>query len=92
MFQFDHDKEFNYVLNVEKNIINVLKKLNNKKEITEVDYNNLYPCGSRPDTLYGLTKVHRPMTYQCPSRRPILSTINTLSYKLAKFLVPLLPP
>ena len=48
MIQFDHDKELNYVLNLEKKMINVLKYLNNKGEITEVDYNHLYPCGSRP--------------------------------------------
>ena len=48
MIQFDHDKELNYVLNLEKKMINVLKYLNNKGEITEVDYNHLHPCGSRP--------------------------------------------
>ena len=48
MIQFDHDKELNYVLNLEKKMINVLKYLNNKGEITEVDYNHPYPCGSRP--------------------------------------------
>ena len=31
MLQFDHDKEFNYILNLEKKIINVLKDLNNKE-------------------------------------------------------------
>ena len=92
MLQFDHDKELNYVLNLEKKIINVLKDLNKKEEITEVDYNHLYPCGSRPGILYGMAKVHKPVTDRCPSFRPILSAINTPSYKLAKFLVPLLTP
>ena len=41
MLQFDHDKELNYILNLEKKIINVLKDLNNEEDITEVDYN---PC------------------------------------------------
>ena len=67
MLQFDHDKEFNYVLNLEKKVINVLKDLNNKEEITEVDYNYLYPCGSRPGILYGTAKVHNPVTDRCPS-------------------------
>ena len=92
ILQFDHDKELNYILNLEKKIINVLKDLNNKEEITEVDYNILYPCGSRPGILYGMAKVHKPVTNRCPSLRPILSAINTPSYKLAKFLVPLLTP
>ena len=62
MLQFDHDKEFNYVLNLEKKIINVLKYLNNKEEIIEVDYNHLYPCSSRPGILYGMAKEHQPVT------------------------------
>ena len=66
--------------------------LDNKDEITEVDYNQLYPCGSRPDILHGLPKVHTPVIDRCPFLRPILSAINTPSYKLAKFLVPLLTP
>ena len=47
MLQSDQDKELNYILNLEKKIINVLKDLSNKEKITEVDYNHLYPCGSR---------------------------------------------
>ena len=62
MLQFDHGKELNYILNLEKKIINVLKDLNNKEEITEVDYNHLYPCGSRPGILYDMAKVHKPVT------------------------------
>ena len=34
--------------------------------------------------------MHKPVTDRCPSFRPILFVINTPSYKLAKFLVPLL--
>ena len=30
ILQFDHDKELNYILNLEKKIVNVLKDLNNK--------------------------------------------------------------
>ena len=92
MLQFDHDKGLNYILKLEKKIINVLKDLNNKEEITEVDYNHLYPCGSSPGILYGMAKVHKPVTDRCPSLRPILSAIKIPSYKLAKFLVPLLTP
>ena len=39
-----------------------------------------------------MAKVHKPVITQCPSLRPILSAINTPSYKLAKFLVLLLTP
>ena len=81
LLQFDL-KELNYILNLEKKIINVLKDLNNKEEITKVDYNHLYPCGSRFGMLYGKTKVHKPVTDRCPSPRSILSVINKLLYKL----------
>ena len=56
MLQFDHDKELNNILNLEKKNIKVLKDLKNKDEITEADYNHLYPCGSRPGILYGMAK------------------------------------
>ena len=39
-----------------------------------------------------MVKVHKPVTDRCPFLQPILSTINTPLYKLAKFLVPLLTP
>ena len=40
--------------------------------------------------MYGLCKVHKDIIDNCPNFRPILSAINTLSYKLANFLVPIL--
>ena len=90
MLQFDHGKEQNYILNLEKNINDVLKGLKNKEETTEVDYNNPYPSESRPRILCGMAKVHKPVINRCPSPRPILSAINTPSYKLVKSLVLLL--
>ena len=56
--------------------------------ISEPVYNKLFPSGSRPGILYGLPKVHKvgvPL-------RPILSSIGTHAYALAKFLVQLLRP
>ena len=40
--------------------------------------------------MYGLCKVHKDIIDNCPPFRPILSAINTPTYKLAKFLVPIL--
>ena len=51
-------------------------------------YKELFPSGSTPGALYGLPKVHKT---NCPAR-PILSTIGTYNYKLAKFFVPILQP
>lgn len=57
MFQIDHDKDFNYVVNYRKEVIIVLKDLN-KDEITEVDYNHMYPSGCLSGILYGFVNVH----------------------------------
>ena len=42
--------------------------------------------------LYGQAKVQKPVINNCPSSSPILDAINTPSYKLAKFLLPILSP
>ena len=42
--------------------------------------------------MHGEAKVKKPVTTICPSFRPILDAINTPSYKLAKFLRPILFP
>ena len=47
----------------------------------------LTPIGSKPGTLYGSAKVHKLL----PPFRPILSAIDTPTYKLSKLLVPVLP-
>lgn len=65
LLHLQNDKEFNYVLNLEKNIINVFKDLENKEEISEFGYNHLYPSGSYPAILHGLAKVYKPVTDQC---------------------------
>ena len=40
--------------------------------------------------MYGLCKVHKDIIDNCSPFRPILSAINTPTYKLAKVLVPVL--
>ena len=42
--------------------------------------------------MYGLSKIHKPLVNDFPRLRPILSAINTGTYKWAKFFVPLLKP
>ena len=56
----------------------------------EQEANRLKPHGSQPGILYGLCKIHKVITDRIPPFRPILSTINTPSYQLAKFFVPIL--
>ena len=72
-------------------VLSFLRKINTLK-ITDVGYKHLHPCGSCPGILYGMAKLYKSVTDRCPSLRPILSAINTSSYKLVNFLVPLLTP
>ena len=67
---------------MENRIINVLKKLKNKKIISENIYEDLYPVGSLPGILCGRAKIHKPIKDGVPSFRPILSAIGTPAYKL----------
>ena len=42
--------------------------------------------------MYGLAKVHKIVTDDLPCFRPILSAICIPTYKLAKFLIPMVEP
>ena len=46
--------------------------------------------GSNPGVLYGLCKVHKGIEGKSTPFRPILSSIGTCTYNLAKFFIPLL--
>ena len=50
------------------------------------------PVGTRPGIMYGNCKVHKQQVDDCPPFRPILSALQTPTYKLAKFSVPILNP
>ena len=55
-------------------------------------YKDLNFSGARPGIMYGWVKVHKIVTDDLLSFRPILSAISTPTYKLANFLVPILEP
>ena len=84
--------ELDYLLGKQEEIVNFLKELKSSNVITDDLFNQLRPCGSQPGVLYGLCKVHKGTKpgEKSPPFRPILSAINTPSYKIAKFLVPML--
>ena len=88
----EQDKQLNFLLKSEKKVIDLIKRLENEGKISEKEYELIYPRGSRPGVLYGSPKVHKPVINNCPKFRPILSTVGTPTYKLAKFLVPILSP
>ena len=53
---------------------------------------SIKPVGTWPGTTYGLYKVHKQEVDGCSPFRPILSALQTPTYNLAKFLVPILDP
>ena len=86
------DKQLNFIVNVEKHITDLLKDLKNSEVIFETVYKSLKPRDSRFGILYDLCKVYKQLVDNCPPFRRIMSAIKTPTYKLAKFLVPLLEP
>ena len=86
-----NDEILNFAINQEKHVDNILKKLVASNSISEETRISLKPFGTRPDVImYGLCKVPTDIIDNCPPFRPISSTINTPTYKSAKFLVPIL--
>ena len=88
----EEDKKLNFLLKSKKKVIDLIKCLQNEGKISEKEYRLIYLRGYRQGILYGGPKVHKPVIINCPKFRPILSTIGTPTYKLAKFLVPILSP
>ena len=83
----------NFVINQEKHIDKVLKKLVESKSMTEITRKSSKPVGTRPGVMYGSCKVHKASLGNCLPFRPILSAyLQTPTYKLAKFLLPILKP
>ena len=85
--------DLKYILERESDINQFLAKLVTNGVLTAEQKQQLSPCGSSPGILYGVCKVHKIVPEGVvPPFRPILSAINTPSYKLAKYLVPILAP
>ena len=85
----EEDKQLNFLLKSEKKVIDLIKRLENEGKILEKEYEIIYPRCSRPGILHRSPKVHKPVFNNCPKCRPVLSTIGTPTYKLAKVLVPI---
>ena len=60
------------------------KKLVDSISMSEVIPKHLKPVGTRPRIMYGSFKVHKKYFDHCSPFRPILSALQTLTYKLAK--------
>ena len=77
---------------MEDSIKSCLDELLENNYLSQEDYKQLKPVGSRPGVLYGLCKVHKDRTngLEVPPFRPIPSAIRTCAYNLAKFFVSIL--
>ena len=62
-----------------------LLKLKKKGFFTDETYRRVYPSGSKPARIYGLPKMHKTYSH-LPAFRPIISSIGTFNYNLAKHL------
>ena len=66
----------------------ILKTLETKGEITTQTYQRIRASGSQSPRIYGLPKIHKANT----PLRPIVSCINSPTYKLSRFIAKILSP
>ena len=72
-----NDGILSFVVNEEKRVVNILKKLVTSNGISEETRRSFKPVGTWPGIIYGLCKVHKNIIDNCPSIRSIWSAINT---------------
>ncbi|XP_037800345.1 uncharacterized protein LOC119595258 [Penaeus monodon] len=75
-----------HLLKLEDKLNRIIRPL--KTILDETIYHSIFSAGSRAGFMYGLPKVHKPGL----PLRPIISSIGTFSYNLAKFLVQNIQP
>ena len=92
LLNIDQSKWLIYMVNLEKKLKEHFKTLDRDNKISEVEFKSICPIGTRPGIFYDQPKVHKTVINNIPQFRPILSTINTPVYKLAKYLIPILSP
>ena len=70
-----------------------LRKLKQKNFFNEIEYDKLYPSGSAPARIYGTPKMHKFSSSDSFHKlHPIVSSVGTFNYNLARFLCDLLSP
>ena len=74
-----------FLLKSDNKVTDLIKRLQNEGKISKKECELIYP-----GMLYASPKVHKPVINNCPKFHPILPMIGTITYKLAKFLVPIL--
>ena len=87
------DTLLNFAINQPyQHVDKVFKKFVKSKSMTEKTRKSLKSVGTRSGIMYGSCKVHKASVASGPPFRPILPALNTPTYKLVKFLVPILKP
>ena len=81
-----------FSLKLEDKVNNFLRKLKGLQSISNECYQSLYVRGSGPGVLYGTPKIHKDDFASKFQLRPIFAAYNTASYKISKYLVPILKP
>ena len=70
-----------------------LHKLKQNNFFKEIEYDKLYPSGSAPTRIYSTPGMYKfSSSDSFPKFRPIVSSIGTFNYYLARFLCDLLSP
>ena len=70
-----------------------LRKILKNGHLDRCVYDKIYPSGSQPARIYGLPKMHEAREpNSIPPFRPIVSSIGTYNYELAKYVCILLEP
>ena len=81
-------EKLNLLSKHEEKFVSFLKGI--KKSIWEDSYKSLYPQGSKPGIMYGSSKIYKRLVNGFTKLRPILTALNTGTYKWAKCFIPLL--
>ena len=84
--------DYNHIANQEIRISKALRDIRNRGAMLEALYQDLNPTGTQPSVMYGLSKIHKPTVNNVPNFRPILSAVNSPTYKLSKYMNKLLKP
>ena len=66
------EQNLNFLINIEKQITDLLKQLNDSQEISDTKCKKLIPRGSRFDILYGLCEIYKSFIDNFPPLQPIL--------------------
>ena len=87
-----NDDFLNFITSKQKRIHETYKKLVNSNSIFVETRRHLKPVWTMPGIMYVPFKVHKKCVDVFPPFKPILSALQTPTYNLVKFLLPILEP